>query len=319
VDGSVQGTPGKFIGSGAAALRTDDVAGPGTWEPGINLTAGWRFRSGIVLEASWWHLADARYSATASLIPQGFNVGRDLADTFLTSPVVNFPLNYAGPSNEISVGSPNALFGIWNGSELQTIDFVQRFDQGMVNLRIPVDQGEFHRFYGIVGGRAVIMWERFRWRTVDGDINGTSAPDDVAIYSNVVSNRWYGANVGCGWDWYWGSSPIGAFAISCELQGSVGIDIVKKRAKYELSDFSTAASRARNEYTISPLGQVDVSLWWYPTQAIQVRFGWQGLGIFNTVAAPHPIDFNLGAIAPPWERGIHRFFHGLHAGIGFVF
>jgi hypothetical protein len=319
VGGGITGAPGQYVGSLAPALHTDDVSGPITYQPGLSVVGGWRFRDGITLEAGWWHLSDARYSATASLLPQNLRVGSTLADTFISSAVYNFPINYAGASQNVNLGNPGDTFGIWNASSLMTIDFVQRFDMGMINFRVPIDQTEYWRMHGIIGGRAVIMWERFRWRTVSYDLNGQAAADDQAIYSNVVSNRWYGANLGVGGDWFLGDSPLGGFAFSAEIHGSVGVDIVKERAKYELGDFSTAASRAMNEYTISPLVQGDLSLWWYPTQGIQCRLGWQCLAIFNTIASPRPIDFNVGAVAPGYERGIIRFFNGLHVGVAIVF
>ncbi len=173
--------------------------------------------------------------------------------------------------------------------------------------------------YWIVGGRAIIMWERFRWRTVANDITGLAGPDDVGVYSNVISNRLYGANVGIGGDWFWGSSPLGAFAASCELQGALMVDFVKERARYELDDRSTAATTAINEYTFAPVVQFDVSLWWYPYQGIQCRVGWDMLAIFNTVSSPAPVDFNFGSLTPAWEDGQLRWLRGLHVGVGVVF
>src|SRR5262249_43360369 len=38
-----QPMPGTFIGSGTPALFADDVGGPGTFQPGWRLSAGWRF------------------------------------------------------------------------------------------------------------------------------------------------------------------------------------------------------------------------------------------------------------------------------------
>ncbi|MGE0529031.1 MAG: hypothetical protein AB7P49_18380, partial [Bdellovibrionales bacterium] len=256
---------------------------------------------------------------TASLISSSHNPGINGADTFLTSPVFNFPTNYAGPAQDTGNGNNGATFGIWNASDLQTIDFVQRFDMGSINIRIPLEQTDCTRFYGMMGGRAIIMWERFKWRTVDLDVNGGATATDFVNYTNVVSNRLYGGTIGCGYDWFWGSSPIGAFACSMEVQGGLFVDFVKERAKYELGDQSTAASRARNEYTIAPMFQGDLSLWWYPTQGIQCRLGWDLLAIFNTVSSPQPVDFDFGSVTPAWESGTLRVLRGFHVGAGFVF
>jgi hypothetical protein len=234
--------------------------------------------------------------------------------------VYNFPIDYSGPARDVATGNIGATFGIWNASDLQTIDFVQRFDQGALNLRIPIDRTENWRMYGIVGGRGIVMYERFRWRVVDANLAGAADPIDVAIYSNTVSNRLYGGNVGIGGDWFWGSSPMGAFACSAEIQGALMLDIVKERARYERGDrFFTAATRAINEYTFAPLVEADVSLWWYPYQGIQCRIGWDIMAIFNTVASPEPIDFNYGSLTPEWETGHLRVFRGFHVGIGFIF
>lgn len=319
VDGSIGGTPGRFIGSGAEALNTRQLDGPDSFQPGLALAAGWRFSSGTIFEIGWWHLTDARYSATASVIPPNFTVGTQLADTFLTSPNFNFSTEFIGAAQNVVLGNPGATPGIWNAASEMTIDFVQRFDMGYANFQIPIDVSEDYRIYGTVGAKALIMWERFRWRTVGRDVNGQAPPTSVAIYSNVVSNRLYGATIGFTYDWFWGDSPLGSFALTASLEGSLMIDIVKERAKYELGDFSTAASRAINEYTLAPVVYGDISLWWFPYEAVQCRIGYNILAAFNTIAADQPIDFNVGAVSPNWQRGQIRILNGLHFGVGFLF
>ena len=318
-DGTITGVPGTFVGSNNVALDANQVGGPISWQPGIALAAGWRFSDGTLLEVSWKHLSDTRYSATASIIPENFAVRPDLADTFLTSPVFNFPLEFAGAPQNSALGQPGATFGIWNASSLQTVNFIQRFDQGAVNFRVPIDKTENWRMYGIIGGRAVIMFERFSWRVVSADINGLSNDSTIATYTNVVSQRMYGANFGVQGDWFWGSGPLGAFACSCELQGALTMNVVKERAKYLRDDRAIGANRAVNEYTFAPLVELDVSLWWYPYQGIQCRLGWDMMAIFNTVAAREPVDFNYGAITPEWDAGQFRFFRGFHVGFGVIF
>jgi hypothetical protein len=323
-DGSITGAVGGFAGSRRPALDTNQVGHPEHYQPGLAIVGGWRFSSGTIIEVGWWHLADTRYSATASVLPPDYQggatiLGPNLEDTFLFSPVHSFSPDYAGPAGDLPVGNAGATFGIWNAADLMTIDFVQRFDMGFMNIRIPIDQGDCHRFYGIAGGRAIIMWERFRWRTVDFNQNGQAADTDQAIYSNVVSNRLYGATCGCAYDYFLGSSPLGGFALSAEIQGSLMVDIVKMRAKYERGDFQTAASRAINTYTLAPMVHGDFSLWWFPYEGIQCRIGYNVMAIFNTVASPKPIDFNMGGLNPNWERGRRRIYDGLHMGIGFIF
>src|SRR5262245_11018973 len=54
--------PGNFLGSGQPALFTDDVRGQESFQPGFKVTIGYRFNSGSAIEASWMHLASAKYS-----------------------------------------------------------------------------------------------------------------------------------------------------------------------------------------------------------------------------------------------------------------
>src|SRR2546427_9732831 len=49
-DGSITGFPGNFVGSFSEALNTNQVSGPGTFQPGTNIAVGWRFQNGAVLE-----------------------------------------------------------------------------------------------------------------------------------------------------------------------------------------------------------------------------------------------------------------------------
>jgi hypothetical protein len=139
--------------------------------------------------------------------------------------------------------------------------------------------------------------------------------DDVAVYTNIVSNRMYGPVVGCGSEWYlgWG------LAFSLDLRAAVFVDIVKERARYEREDKYIAAKRSRTQYTVAPELDAIGNVWWYPFEGVEVRFGYDLMNFFNTISAPHPVDFNYGALAPAWEKGTYRFVEGFHAGIGFIF
>src|SRR5205085_1818499 len=118
---------------------------------------------------------------------------------------------------------------------------------------IPVfDNGEDFRCYGLLGARLIWMWERFGWRTVDPDVTGVAGPLDQARYFNVVSNRMYGVNIGCGNEWKICETPIGAFAIELQVGASLLLDVVKERAGYEIGDFHIASKRSRNDYTLVP-------------------------------------------------------------------
>lgn len=318
-DGSASGQkPGSFVGSGVEALNTNQLTGPSTFTPGFELAWGWRFESGFTLSANWLHLQETRYAATATLIPPNFNVGPTLADSFLFSPVYNFPIEFAGQPNNVGVGNPGATFGIWNANSLETIWFIQRFDQFDITGRVPIWETDCYRNYVLFGPRIVWMFERFSWRTVDSNVAGSADPDDVANYTNTVSQRLYGMHFGGGNEWYLGSTMFGALSVSLDGEASLYGDVAKLRPEYNLGDKSTGARHPRNKFTLVPELEGSVNLWWYPTEAIQVHMGLEGMVFFNTVASREPIDFNYGSITPPYSSQI-RFFYGWSFGMGFVF
>lgn len=310
-------TPGQFIGSHSNALDVNYVSGPNNYTPGFNFTTGYRFSDGIALEMRWIHLFDTRYAATASLVP-ATSPGANLQETFLTSPVYNFSPAYVGPGNVTGVGNATAIVGIWNASSLQTIQFVQRFDQWELTMRVPMHESECWRTYGIFGPRLVSMWERFSWRVVSAEADGSTPPEDIAQYSNVSSNRLYGGHLGVGNEWFMGDTPIGAFSVSLDVQAALFIDFFKGRPKYELSDKSTAASHPRNLYSFVPEVQGSLNMWWYPYEGIVCRFGYEVSAFFNTYSSPRPVDFNFGSITPAYERTF-RMFDGFNMGVGIVF
>jgi hypothetical protein len=312
-------TPGTFHGSGIQALNTHQLDRTSeSFSPGFNLVGGYRFQNGWVLQVAWMNILETRYTASASLIPPTYNVGPQLADTFLFSPVSNFSPAYAGANNRTGNGNTGAVFGIWNGASDETIELVQRFYQVDMTLRIPVWQTECHRQYALFGPRFVGIWERFTWRTVSTDVTGAASSDDTANYTNTVSNMLWGVHVGGGHDWWLGATPIGGFSVT--LDGEVGLyaDFVKMRAKYELGDRSTAATHNRNQINAVPEAQGKLSVWYYPWEAVQIRLGYDVMAFFNTISSPQPIDFNFGTISPKYES-TGRLFNGLSFGVGFTF
>ena len=81
---------GGWVGSQETAIDTNQVSGPGVFQPGWELAIGYRFTNGTVLEFQWRHLVQAQYSYTAGLIPANGNVGANFENTFMTARVVNF-------------------------------------------------------------------------------------------------------------------------------------------------------------------------------------------------------------------------------------
>src|SRR5262249_30808320 len=157
------------------------------------------------------------------------------------------------------------------------------------------------------------IWERFKWRTVDvgflsttpldptgvtidpftgrltdgGTRTTTLLPDqdprNVAIFTNIVSNRMYGPTIGIGNEWFLGTTPVGAFACNLDLRAGLLFDIIKERAKFEpgLKDASPQMKRAITTYTGVPNLQAGLNLDWYPIEGVQIRVGYDIMGFFN--------------------------------------
>src|SRR5262249_39112783 len=160
------------------------------------------------------------------------------------------------------------------------------------------------------------IWERFKWRTVSNDEFGNAMPQDVAIYTNIVSNRMYGGHMGFGQDWELGHG----LGVSPGVEGATLLGIVPGRGQWGLGDKDLAPHNKRpiTAYDTVPEAQAKLNLWWYPHEAIQLRVGYEVMGFFGTKGIHSPIDFNWGSVAPAYEH-VFRFFHGLNAGIALVF
>jgi hypothetical protein len=252
-------TPTNFIGSHALALDVNSVSGPNSYTPGFDFVIGYRWANGVAAEVKWLHLIETKNSATAGLLPPT-PAGPLLQETFLTSPVFNFPPAYAGPGNQTGQGSGVAVLGIWDASSLQTETFVQRFDQIEINFRIPIQDSECWRTYGLIGPREQILFERYTWRVVNQRADGSVAPNDTATYTNTTANDMYGVKAGVGNEWFLGDSPAGGFSLSVDLTASLMLDLVKGRPKYELGDRSTATGHARNWLNFVPEGDANINL-----------------------------------------------------------
>jgi hypothetical protein len=314
----VPGAPsaGRFIGSGAPALFADDVAGGNheSYEPGFRMGLGWRFAGGTTVDVSWMSLAEARYSAVATLVPPGLNPGPLLANTFLFAPVFNFPNDFAGQPQKLAIGNPNAAFGIWNASSVMSLSFTQRFDQYDLTVRTPWLDNDCCRWFGLVGFRHTYMWERFLWRTVAQDFTGASTAADAADFINITSNQLYGPDIGTAFELYLGHG----FSISLEGSFAPMIDFVREIDKYQRQDFAIGHKRNIRDYEFVPELQGQVNVWWYPIEGVQIRVGYAIMAFFDTIAAPDPVSFNYSALNPAWKLQ-NRFLDGFNAGIAFIF
>lgn len=308
------GNIGNFIGSGKGALYADDAGGE-EFTPGWTITVGYRLESGVTVEASYMHLFNVRYIGGATLVPFMFQGGPLLADTFLFSPVFNFPPTFAGNPGDVGIGNPLAAYGIWNAASEETIKFEQRYEQYDLAARIPVCETECYRCYGLVGFRHAWIWERFKWRVVSRDLLGNATPEEFAVYSNIVSNPMYGPVIGSGGECYLGHG----FSASLDCRVGLLADFVREIARYERGDRATEAKRSRRVFNLVPHVQADMNLWWYPIEGVEIRVGYNALAFFNTMSSPRPVSFNFAGIDPEYQHEFLRIVDGLHVGIGFIF
>lgn len=316
--------PGNFLGTGVPALFTDDLRGQESFQPGYKMTLGYRFNSGAALEASWLHLASAKYTANASLIPPNYaNLGASplLADTFLFAPFFNLPLEFAGPDQKVALGNPQSVYGIFNGASNMAIDFTQHFDQADIRGRVPWFQDECLRLYGLAGGRFAWIWENFRMRAVSANFLGQTRPEDVGVYYNTVSNRMYGPFAGFGVERYVGCG----FAVGLEMDAALLFDVVKERAAVQNGDRKTTnyafvrVKKAADNFAVTPEVSANAQVYWYPFEGIQIRAGYNFMSFFNTVAAQDPIAFDARSFDPDWKNKSVRFLDGFNVGLGFIF
>jgi hypothetical protein len=296
-----------FIGSGEDALDTNQIRGPGSYQPAFRIGVGYKFNDESSLSLSWLHIFQYRYQAVATAVPHNFAVGPTFANSFITAPVFNFPNDFAGPPGEQNgPGGVNA-YGVWNGASLATISFRQHEEAYDLIWRKPIVEEENYRFSSLVGPRFFWIWEKFLWRTTDFGFTGSEGPS--AIYTNIDSNRMYGWNMGCSQECYLGHG----FALQLDTSFAAFLNVVKERAKYETGlKFQHRAEnhRARTEYTFVPEVEAKLSVMWYPTESVQLNFGYNFMAFFNTVNAQRPVEFNYSAIDSKYDRVI-RFFDGL--------
>jgi hypothetical protein len=316
--GVLTGVPGTFTGSGTDALNTRRM-GRREFMPGFRVELGYKFDTGTRAYFNYMQFYDAHYSAGASQAAQGFNVRPDNADSFLSSPVFNFNPAFGGPGADAAFDNTTNgqfnTFGIWNAADLMTIKFTQRYQQAEVGLRMPMFATEYSSIYSLSGARFAWIFERFSWRTVDIDQNGNQDPRNTANYSNTLSQRMYGLFVGCGHEIYLGSM----FSASLDLTGALYMNVHKIRAKYKLGDESVQSKFGREGFDLVPSAAGEFNFWFYPTEGIQLKLGYQGITFFNTRQMREPVGFNFGNIDPNTGSRAFRLLHGFNVGIGFFF
>lgn len=318
---------GAFVGSGNVALRSDDL-GRTSWGAGLRFTLGYRLENGWNFSVSWLHLFDIKYSGGAGMLAPNLNDTGDFgANTFISSPVYNFSMDFVGrnPFPNPPWGA-NPTIGIWNGATDMSILFTQRYDNWDIAGRFPVFETENARTYAIAGGRHSWIWERFQWRTVKPElvVSGTEfafqpAADSTARWVNTLSQRMYGPMVGFGHEVMLYSGAAGAFGLGTEVTGAALLNIVKERAKYIREDETTQVKRAWWEQVLVPNVNLALNLTWQPVNGVSFRVGYNMFNYFNTKYMEEPVSFNAGAIDPAYGVKIWRVIHGTNFGVSFTF
>jgi hypothetical protein len=313
-DGSVTGTPGTFVGPRTEAINTRDFS-PRTFAPGWALEVGYRFDDGTRLFWNYLQLTDSHYSLGASLVPPFQRANADLSNTFLTTPVYNFNVAFAGPEFKTANQNSFGVYGVWNAATQMDVKFTQRYQEMNVGVRIPVLQTDYSRAYGMAGGRFAWFFERFYWRSVSYDVDGNTQPQFAANYTNTLSQRMYGPFLGCGNEIF----IANAFSLSCDVTGAMLLDVAKQRAKYRLGDDTVQSKWGREEFKLVPNVNAAVNLWWYPISGVQIRVGYQAMSFWNTLYMLEPVGLDYGNINPSYQTRYFRLLHGFNAGIGFFF
>jgi hypothetical protein len=291
------------------------------YTPGYKQDLGWKFQDGSALTLSWLYLFNTNKEAAATFAAAGFRVRNDLADSFISAPVFNFPPEFSGPLIKITDangnGVPGGATGIWNGASIMTEQFQQKVQQWDLTYRIPVVDNPDCRISALVGGRLFWIWEGYTWTANDIDLTtGLGGGFNSAVYTNIVSNRMYGPHFGTSYEQYLGAG----FAVQLDLDAAGLLDIVKERVKYAIAlrDTGPEARRSRTDFTLVPEVAAGLALVWYPYQSIQVRAGYNIMAFFNTIGSQNPVDFNFGTVDPKFDR-VFRMYDGLDIGISFLF
>lgn len=312
--GEVTGVPGRLVGSGAAAISTDQFSDP-KWQPGARVEGGYRFNDGTRVFVNYMQVYDAHYSLGASPVPPGYRTQLSLADTFLSAPVFNFNTQFGGPTGKVAGVPDSAVFGIWNAATQVDVKFTQRFTHAEVGARVPMFMTDYSRVYGAAGMQFSWFFERFHWRVLATDQAGTQAPQNVARYTNTLSQRMYGPFLGCGHEIF----VANQFSVSADLTGALLLDVVKMRAKYILGDETVQSKWGNEEFRVVPNANAAFNLWWYPVEGVQMRVGYQIMTFYGTTYMEQPVGLNYGNISPDYGFKGFRMVHGINVGIGFFF
>jgi hypothetical protein len=104
------------------------------------------------------------------------------------------------------------------------------------------------------------------------------------------------------------------------VEGRVGAFYADRtaEAKVERGDKEIAWSHVRKDQGFSPMFSAGAYLWWYPIDGVQIRAGYEFLGLFNVLRSPHPVAFDVGTLQPEYKGEFLRL-DGANIGISFIF
>jgi len=313
-DGTIVGIPGQFVGSGNQALSTTDL-GRTSWAPGYRATLGYKLEDGSSISISYLQLVEVKYAQGAGPIAPDQNPGALDSNTFLYAPVFGFSPQFSGPTGKVAVGSGTSPYGIWNGATTMQEQFIERYTQWDITARMPVFESEYAKSYALGGGRFAWFWDEYKWDVVDTSVNGNTGPQDAANYHNIMSQRMYGPFIGLGNDIWLGNN----FALSTEVSAAALLNVIKTRAAYVLGDNSTESKHAFEYYSIVPNLNANASIWWYPIEGMQVRFGYNLMTFFDTQYMQQPVGYNAASPDPSYKTLPFRMLQGFNIGVGYSF
>jgi hypothetical protein len=292
---TTRGPAGAVYGSQEVALDSEELHRD-AFQPGTRISLGYRFRNGMVVEASYMGITKFRSQASAGIIPRNGSTGQENYNSYLYSDFYNFSPYYAGPSREIlsniyldtippGTGAnlvlgtvPNDLqtyrafavpaYGITNGFESVQISELLSMHTSELNLRVPVAQFEGTRTYWTGGLRYISTTERFRMVIEDHGFPDTGATliGGGTIVDNEVRNEWsmrYTAkqkNVFYGLQTGVGGEAylMNGFAVS--IDGKIGLLAEQSRTSVTVNRLDSdlgLLKKTHNSFTIAPMFQGD--------------------------------------------------------------
>ena len=87
------------------------MSGPTNFQPGVAAEVGWKFADGSAFSIKYLFVSEVNLGAAATQSPSNNAVGNAFQNSFLFANVFNFPTDYGGPVNKITVPNPSFVQG----------------------------------------------------------------------------------------------------------------------------------------------------------------------------------------------------------------